>query len=104
MPGDGALNVTRYDMQLFAFLGLYDQEEKLTFLRREKQKCKVADICFPHLVGSFKIGLSLLVSEIEHIALIYVCCHDLYAVEMSIRWFYIFAKAIAQTGRFYLII
>ena len=60
MLGGGVLNMTRYGMQLFAVSGLYDQGEKLMFLQRKNMKCKVSDICFPHLVGSFKISLSLL--------------------------------------------
>lgn len=35
MLGDGVLNMTRYGRQFFAFLGLCDQGEKLTFLQRK---------------------------------------------------------------------
>lgn len=38
----------------------------------------------------------------ETIALIYVCCHDLCTVKMNIRWFYLFAKAVAKQVDFIL--
>lgn len=107
IPSDEAFNMTRNGMQLFPVLGLYEQAEKLTVFEKEKTlKCKVSDMCFPvHLDPLRSAYLSwLLGSEIENISLIYACCHDLCTAKMNIRWFYIFAKAVAQTGRFYLII
>ena len=86
----GTLNMTRYGRQTFAFLGSYDQQEKLTFLQRKNSEMQfLTSVSFIRLQLLRSAYLSWLwESEIENMALIYVCCHDLCTVKMNIRWFY----------------